>query len=57
MLDALMRKKLSNLNVINWIDFYSWKRDYDLGQMHELYQWATAQDTQIWVESARQLRK
>jgi len=36
MLDKSMRAALSQLNVINWVDFYSWRRDYDLGQRYEL---------------------
>ena len=28
-MDIKLRRALSNLNVINWTDFYSWKHDYD----------------------------
>jgi len=29
---------LAQINVINWIDFHSWKRDYDMQQKYDLYQ-------------------
>lgn len=30
---------LAQLNVINWVDFHSWRRDYDLQQMYDMNQW------------------
>jgi predicted membrane GTPase involved in stress response len=29
---------LSQINVINWIDFRSWQNDYNVQQIYDLYQ-------------------
>jgi hypothetical protein len=42
-----MKKMLAQLNVINWVDFYSWKRDYDLQQMYEMHRWAKQQGLEV----------
>ena len=61
MVNNLMKKMLAQLNVINWVDFYSWMRDYDLQQMYDMNQWIKEEygrqglDT-IQVEYIRRLR-
>jgi len=36
--NIIRKTMLAQINVINWIDFHSWKRDYDMQQKYDLYQ-------------------
>ena len=29
---------LSQLSIINWIDFHAWRKDYEIQQIYEMYQ-------------------
>jgi len=57
----IMKKMLAQLNVINWVDFHSWRKDYDLQQMYEMNQMIKQEYGRkgldmIVVESIRSLR-